>query len=144
MTDELQVPPDMPGVVLPNERTLNGVLGIELVEVGEELARGRVEITDAARQPYGIVHGGTYATLAESLVSATTAWLVMKDGNIAVGQNNNTSFLRPAMEGTIHAEATRKHRGRTSWVWDVECTDDDGRLCAISRVTMAIRPQPGA
>jgi len=143
MTDELQAPPDMPGVVLAKERTLDGVLGIELVEVSEERCRGRLEVSDSARQPYGIVHGGAYAALAESIVSATTAWAVMKDGNIAVGQSNTTNFLRPASEGTIHAEAIRRHRGRTSWVWDVECTDDDGRLCAISRVTMAVRPMPG-
>ena len=56
-----------------------------------------------------------------------------------VGQSNHTSFLRPMSEGTIHAVARRRHRGRTTWIWDVEMTDDEGRLCALSRVTIAVR-----
>jgi 1,4-dihydroxy-2-naphthoyl-CoA hydrolase len=61
-----------------------------------------------------------------------------------MGQSNHTSFLRPVSEGTIHAEATAKHRGRTSWVWEVEFRDDQGRLCALSRVTTALRPDGSA
>ncbi len=119
-----------------------GALGIEILAADEETAEGRMEVSDANRQPYGIVHGGAYAALAESLVSVTTAMAVYKDGMIAVGQSNHTSFLRPISEGTVHASARRRHRGRTSWVWEVDCTDDDGRLCAITRVTMAVRPPP--
>ena len=53
-----------------------------------------------------------------------------------MGLSNNTSFLRPISAGTIHAIATRRHRGRTTWVWDVDLSDDQGRLCATSRVTV--------
>lgn len=123
--------------------TLDGALGFEIIEIGEELASGRFEVTDAVRQPFGIVHGGAYAAMAETLASATTYTAVQADGNIAVGQSNHTSFLRPAAEGTVHAEARRRHRGRTSWVWEVDFTDDEGRLCALSLVTMAVRPAPG-
>ncbi len=63
---------------------------------------------------------------------------------IAVGQSNQASFLRPISEGTIHAEATARHRGRTTWVWDCEITDDGGRLCCLVRMTVAVRPAPGA
>lgn len=124
-------------------QTLDGALGFEITEIGEELARGRFEVTDAVRQPFGIVHGGAYAAMAETLASATTYRAVQGDGDIAVGQSNHTTFLRPASEGTVHAEACRRHRGRTTWVWDVDFTDDAGRLCALSRVTMAVRPAPG-
>ncbi len=121
-----------------------GVLGFELLDADEELATGRFEVTDGVRQPYGIVHGGAYAALAETVVSHATARAVWEaDGMIAMGQSNYTSFLRPVSEGSVHAEARRKHRGRSSWVWDVEFTDDEGRLCALSRVTMAVRPRPG-
>ncbi len=61
---------------------------------------------------------------------------------IAVGSSNHTSFLRPVTEGVIHAEARRRHRGRTTWVWEVEITDDEGRLCALVRMTIAVRPLP--
>jgi uncharacterized protein (TIGR00369 family) len=128
--------------LLPDERTMVGTLGFELFEAGEDLARGRFAVEDRVRQPYGIVHGGAYAALAETVVSHATAIAVWPDGMIAMGQSNDTSFLRPVSEGTIHAEARRKHRGRTSWIWEVEFTDDEGRLCALSRVTMAVRPRP--
>jgi uncharacterized protein (TIGR00369 family) len=132
---------EAPGL-LPLERTMVGVLGFELLDEDEETATARFEVADSVRQPYGIVHGGAYAALAETVVSHATAAAVMADGMIAVGQSNHTSFLRPVSEGTVHATARRMHRGRTSWVWDVEFADDEGRLCALSRVTMAVRPRP--
>jgi 1,4-dihydroxy-2-naphthoyl-CoA hydrolase len=124
------------------QRTLDGALGIETLEVAEDVARSRCLITDKVRQPLGLVHGGLYAAMAESLASIATALTVWEDGMIAVGLSNATSFMRPATEGYVHALATRRHRGRTTWVWDVDCSDDQGRLCATTRVTMAVRPRP--
>ena len=95
-------------------------------------------------QPYGLVHGGAYSALAESLASIATARAVAADELIAVGLSNHTSFLRPVTAGTVHAEARRRHRGRTTWLWEVDFSDDDGRLCAVTRVTMAVRPPPEA
>jgi uncharacterized protein (TIGR00369 family) len=83
-----------------------------------------------------------YAALAESIASTATFLAVFGDGNICVGQSNQTSFLRPVTEGTVHAEAHCRHRGRTTWVWDVEFTDDWNRKCALTRVTLAVRPAP--
>ena len=116
-------------------------LGFEILEVGEEAARGRFPVAQPVLQPFGIVHGGAYAAMAETLASATT-YMHVQPESIAVGLSNSTSFLRPASKGTVHAEARRRHRGRTTWVWDVDFTDDEGRLCASSRVTMAVRPTP--
>ena len=76
------------------------------------------------------------------MVSWATVVAVAPRGNIAVGQSNSTTFLRPVTSGHVNGEGTPRHRGRTTWVWDVEFTDDDGRLCAISRVTLAVRPAP--
>lgn len=129
------------GFAIPIENTLDGVLGFETLEVGPERASSRAAVTDSLKQPYGLVHGGVYAAMAESVVSQATAMAVYKDGNIAVGLSNHTSFMRPALAGHVHASARRVHRGSTTWVWEVELTDDDGRLCALSRVTMAVRPQ---
>ncbi len=125
-------------------RSLDGTLGFKIGDVSEDHATGSFEVVDAVRQPLGIVHGGAYAAMAETLASATTFMFVREGGEIAVGQSNLTSFLRPVASGTVHAEARRRHRGRTSWVWEVDFTDDDGRLCATSRITMAIRPMPDA
>ena len=63
----------------------------------------------------------------------------MPDGYLALGMSNLTSFFRPVSGGVVHAEATRLHRGRTTWVWDVTFTEAAGALCATSRVTVAVR-----
>jgi 1,4-dihydroxy-2-naphthoyl-CoA hydrolase len=124
----------------PAAGTLDDVLGFELLEATPALVRARFAVTDRVRQPLGLVHGGAYAALAESMVSATTHVLVADEGKLAVGQSNSTSFLRPILAGTVHAEARPLHSGRTTWVWDVGFRDDDDRLCAVSRVTIAVRP----
>ena len=113
--------------------------GLELVEVGEERARARVAVREELKQPLGLVHGGVYAAIAESLTSTATARAVARRGRVAVGLSNQTSFLRPITEGTIHAVGRAKHRGRTTWVWEVEMSDDAGRLCVLTRMTIAVR-----
>lgn len=131
---------DSPIRTYPGPGTLDDVLGFELLEATPESCRARFAVEDRVRQPLGLVHGGAYAALAESMVSATTHMAVEADGDFALGQSNNTTFLRPAKEGFVHAEGVPIHRGRTSWVWDVTFTDDDGRVCAVTRVTIAVRP----
>jgi 1,4-dihydroxy-2-naphthoyl-CoA hydrolase len=126
----------------PAPGTLDDVLGFELMEASAERCRARFAVEKRVQQPLGLVHGGAYAALAESMASASTFQAVFPTGNIAVGQSNHTTFLRPATQGTVHAEGQPLHRGRTSWVWDVRFTDDQDRLCAITRVTIAVRPQP--
>ncbi|TML82454.1 MAG: PaaI family thioesterase [Actinobacteria bacterium] len=138
-----RVPPEPPYAV-PPERTLDGTLGFEVLEAGSELARGRFPVEDRVKQPFGLVHGGVMAAIAESLCSLATFQAVAGDGMSAQGLSNHTSFVRPIVRGTAHAEARCRHRGRTTWVWEVDVTDDEGRLCAMSRVTMAVRPQSGS
>ena len=132
--------PDLPTSKVPWEETLDGTLGVEVFEWTPEVARGRVAVSEKVMQPYGLVHGGVYASVAETLASMATAAAVHDDGMIAVGLSNHTSFMRPVTKGYVNGEARVRHRGRTTWVWEVDFTDDDGRLCAISRVTMAVRP----
>ena len=131
----------LPFRTYPAPGTLDDVLGFELLEAKPESCRARFAVEDRVKQPLGLVHGGAYAALAESMVSATTHRAVQDEGNFAVGQSNHTTFMRPASEGTVHAVGVPIHRGRTTWVWDVTFKDDDGRLCAASRVTIAVRPQ---
>jgi uncharacterized protein (TIGR00369 family) len=100
---------------------------------------GHLSVHPGVCQPMGLVHGGVYAAMAETLASMGTARAVMPDGKSAVGMSNNTSFLRRVTEGTVYASAHAIHRGRTTWVWDVEMRDDRHRLCATSRVTIAVR-----
>jgi 1,4-dihydroxy-2-naphthoyl-CoA hydrolase len=125
---------------VPLEDSFIGVMGLdidELVEVGRRTARLRV--VPGVCQPMGIVHGGIYAAIAETLASMGTADGVIETGKVPLGLANNTSFLRPVSDGTLHAEARAFHRGRTTWLWDVEMRNDAGKLCATSRVTIAVR-----
>lgn len=114
--------------------------GLRLLAHSDEEVRAQVQIADHHRQPAGLVHGGLFAAIAESTASLATALAVMDDGATAVGLSNATSFMRPITQGTVHALARRRHRGRTTWLWDVEISDDDGRLCALTRMTIAVRP----
>jgi uncharacterized protein (TIGR00369 family) len=114
--------------------------GLEIDEATDEVVRGHVPVREQVLQPFGLVHGGVHASIAEALASVGTNVGVLPDGNVGLGMSNNSTFLRSIQEGTIHATARRVHGGRTTWVWDVELTDDDGRLCAVSRVTIAVRP----
>jgi 1,4-dihydroxy-2-naphthoyl-CoA hydrolase len=116
------------------------LIGVEHLEAPEGEAIGRVAVSDRLCQPYGIVHGGVYASLAETITSRET-WLAVRDeGMVAMGQSNQTTFLRPVSSGHITAHARARHRGRSTWVWDVELLDDDGRVCALVRMTVAVRP----
>jgi 1,4-dihydroxy-2-naphthoyl-CoA hydrolase len=116
--------------------------GLELLGYDETEVSAQVTVRDELKQPAGLVHGGVYAAIAESMTSLATALAVMADGNTAMGLSNNTSFLRPVTEGVVHALATRLHRGRTTWVWDVRFSDDAGNTCALTRMTIAVRPAP--
>ena len=127
------------GDVVPVREALDGTLGFEVHELAPERAVGSVEVTNAIRQRLGLVHGGAYAAFAEMLASEATIAEVYALGMIGVGSSNDSKFLRPVSEGVITATATRLHRGRTTWVWDVTFTDEQGRTCAVSRVTIAVR-----
>ncbi len=125
-------------------RTFDALYGLDVLEVTDELVRAQVPVRDEIKQPMGLVHGGVYASIAESITSMATARAVYADGQMAQGMSNQTNFLRPITEGTVHAVARRRHRGRTTWVWEVDIADDAGRLCAIVRMTVAVRPLPSA
>jgi 1,4-dihydroxy-2-naphthoyl-CoA hydrolase len=123
------------------EAGFDGLYGLVLdavdLDVGE--IRAHVEVTEAVKQPAGLVHGGVFASIAESITSMGTWYAVQADGKSAQGLSNQTSFLRPILGGTIHALARVRHRGRTTWVWEVEITDDEQRLCSLVRMTIAVR-----
>ena len=133
---------DSPVETYPAPGTLDDVLGFELLEVAEERVRGRFAADRRVQQPMGLVHGGAYMAFSESLASIATFGAVAGDGSMAMGQANDNSFFRPVTEGIVYAEGSAIHRGRTSWVWEFRFTDDHDRLCAVSRVTIAVRPAP--
>jgi uncharacterized protein (TIGR00369 family) len=128
--------PPLPWRELPG---FDGLYGLQVIELSDEEVRAEVPVRDELRQPAGLVHGGVFASIAEATTSMATWYAVQDLGLTAQGLSNQTSFLRPILEGTIHAVARRRHRGRTTWVWEVEISDDEGRLCALVRMTIAVR-----
>ena len=115
--------------------------GLEIVTTGDDEVTASVPVRDEIRQPVGLVHGGFYAALAESMTVAATRQ-ALPDDRVVHAQSAQTSFLRPIVEGTIHATGRARHRGRTTWVWEVEISDDAGRLCSLVRTTLAVRERP--
>jgi uncharacterized protein (TIGR00369 family) len=118
-------------------------IGTEWLELGPDAVRTRLAVEKHHKQPGGSVHGGVFATLAEGMCSAATYAAVVDDGMTSMGQSNDIKLLRPVSEGHLNAVGRPRHRGRTTWVWDVEISDDDERLCALARVTVAVRPPRG-
>lgn len=94
-------------------------------------------------QPYGLVHGGVYASIVETLASVGAALFAMPKGQTTVGLENTTSFLRAVRSGTLTGIARPLHRGRQTQVWEVEVRGDDGKLAATGRVRMLCL-EPGA
>jgi len=126
----------------PGRDALGELIGIEHLDPGDADARARVPVSDRIVQIHGLVHGGVYSTLAETVCSAATNAAVRDEGRVAFGQSNHTTFLRPVSEGHVNAAADVRHRGRTTWVWQVEMTDDEGRLAALAQVVVAVRARP--
>jgi 1,4-dihydroxy-2-naphthoyl-CoA hydrolase len=137
--------PDADPTVVPDGPLpgFDGLYGLEVLTATAEEVSGRIRIDDRHLQPFGIVHGGVYAAAAESLASTGT-FLGTGGEKFVAGLSNVTSFLRPVFAGdTVSAVAVPRHRGRTTWVWEVDLRDGEGRTCALVRVTIAVREAEG-
>jgi 1,4-dihydroxy-2-naphthoyl-CoA hydrolase len=117
----------------------DALVGAKITELTPEHATAELEVRDQLKQPFGLLHGGVFATIAESITSLATGVEAFRAGRSASGLSNQTSFLRPALDGTVYATAVRKHAGRSTWVWEVEFSDGQGRLYALTRMTIALR-----
>jgi uncharacterized protein (TIGR00369 family) len=113
-------------------------LGITLIEASGDRAVSLTPVRPELHQVFGIVHGGVYTAIVESLASiAANLWLGSDGSTRAVGVSNHTDFIRPVRSGSLRAEASPLQRGWTLQLWQVAVTDDDGRLCAHGRVHLA-------
>lgn len=112
--------------------------GIELIDQGPDLATGRLEITEDHHQPYGVVHGGVYCTMIETLASTGAAvWAIEQGMAGAVGLSNKTDFIRATTDGVLIGRAIPIHRGRTQQLWQVDLTrEEDGKLAAHGEVRL--------
>ncbi|MHB8219463.1 MAG: PaaI family thioesterase [Acidimicrobiales bacterium] len=120
-----------------SRHTVGALLGIETVEATPERVVLRVPVTWKVHQPYGILHGGVSALLAESAASYGGA-LSVPPGKLVVGIELNASHLRPMRDGVLTATATPVRKGRTVQVWDISLAGDDGRAVCRARCTLAV------
>src|SRR3954467_8567492 len=109
------------------------MLKTQVLSRTDDEIRARVEVTDALKQPLGLVHGGVFAALADQLTTDASMRAI----------SSHTSFLRPVTGGHVNAAARRRHNGRTTAVWEVDMTDDEGRLCALVRIALALETAAG-
>ena len=117
-----------------------GNLGIVITEQGEDFLRGTLPVDERTLQPYGLLHGGASAMLAETLASHA-ANLCLEDParQQAVGLELNCNHIRAARSGTVTGTARALHVGRSTQVWEIRIEDEQGRLVCASRLTLAVR-----
>ena len=125
---------------LPESLGFAELVGIEWLDEDPDHARARVDVRGELLQPFGLMHGGVYSTLVESVCSRATALVVFEKGMAATGQSINVNFIRPVLEGVAEVRARARHRGSTTWVWEAEVVDSEERTCALAQMTIAVRP----
>ncbi|HXC19076.1 MAG TPA: PaaI family thioesterase [Acidimicrobiales bacterium] len=122
---------------------VNQQLGVEIVSVTPEKVVMQVEVGPKVHQPYGILHGGVSALMAEGAASIGGA-VSVGPGEIVVGTELNCSHLRSMSSGTLTATATPVRKGRTVHVWAIDLTDEAGRMICVARCTLQVLKAPPA
>ena len=130
----------LPAPAIALARTFEGFLDLEWLDFGAESAHLRFAVRDNLKQPLGLLHGGIYNAVAETVASVATVSAVWRDGLTASGRSNSASFLRPVTGGIVQVAARRRHHDDREWLWSHEFRDERDRLCALVDVTIAVRP----
>ena len=118
-------------------RTMPGLLGIRVTEIGPDFLRATMPVNERTHQPFGVLHGGASVALAET-VGSLAAMLSVDPSYMALGQEINANHLRSISSGLVTATARPFHLGRSSHVWHIEIRDEQERLVCVSRLTMAV------
>ncbi len=122
-----------------NSKTLMGALGIVITEIGEGYVEATMPVDQRTHQPYGILHGGASAALAETLGSFGSHYLVDKEGGICVGVDLNINHIKSKRDGIVTGKAKIIHKGRSLHLWSIEIVDEANQLIAISRITVMVK-----
>lgn len=125
--------------VLPFQNTIHETLGVRLIEATPDKVVLEMDVGPPVHQPFGILHGGASAVIAESAASMGAYMNCEPEKQFCVGTDLNISHLRAKREGVIRATATPVRKGRTMHVWQIDVTQEDGKLVAVARCTLAIR-----
>jgi 1,4-dihydroxy-2-naphthoyl-CoA hydrolase len=123
--------------------TLCEWLGMRVTELGADHLCGTMPVDARTRQPFGLLHGGASAALAETLGSLAGNLCLDPAAQIAVGLEINANHVRAVTEGIVTGTARALHVGRSTQVWEIRIEDEGGRLVCISRLTLAVVPVRG-
>ncbi|MBA3350055.1 MAG: PaaI family thioesterase [Actinobacteria bacterium] len=127
---------------LPYEGTIHESLGIKVVETSPDRVVLEMEVGPKVHQPFGLLHGGASAVIAESAASIGAYLNCDPATEVAMGIELSVSHLRARRTGLVRATGKPIRKGRSLHVWAVDITDQDGAPVAVARCTVAIRPRP--
>lgn len=114
-------------------------LGIRFTAFDGKSISGVIDITPFHLQPVGVVHGGVYIALAETIAGAGSSLLIENEEKIALGNTINSQHISSLKSGRITATGTLIHKGTFKHIWDIKITDESGKLISISRVNNSIK-----
>lgn len=120
------------------KNTLGEHLDIKFIEVGADYIKASMPVTNKTHQPYGLLHGGASAALAETIGSVASWMTIDREKNICVGIEINCNHIKAKRNGLVVATARPLHIGATTHVWDIKITDEAERLVCVSRLTVAV------
>jgi 1,4-dihydroxy-2-naphthoyl-CoA hydrolase len=126
-----------------SKNTMAEVLNMRFTELGDNFLKLSMPVNNTTHQPYGLLHGGASAALAETVGSVASFLCIDPERQICVGMEINCNHLRGKKNGFVTATARPLHLGSTTHVWDIKITDETERLICISRLTVAILKKPG-
>lgn len=120
------------------KNTLGEHIGMQFTEIGDDYLKATMPVDHRTHQPYGLLHGGASAALAETLGSVSSALVIDQEKFICVGIEINANHVRGVKSGIVTGTCTPIHIGATTHVWDIRIHDERNKLVCISRLTVAI------
>lgn len=126
-----------------SQKTMATWMDLRFTEIGDDFLKATMPVDDRTRQPYGLLHGGASAALAETIGSVASSLCIDREKQICVGIEINCNHIRGKRDGVVTATAKPLHLGNTSHVWDIRIQDEEERLICVSRLTVAVLQKKG-
>ncbi len=130
--------PTIDGIHQLSKNTLNDHLGIKVTDIGDDSIQATMPVSSATRQPFGLLHGGASAALAETLGSIGANYCIDSDLFYCVGLELNINHVRAVREGLVTGVAKPLHLGRSTQIWEIKINNADNKLSAVSRLTVSV------
>ncbi|PZX61305.1 1,4-dihydroxy-2-naphthoyl-CoA hydrolase [Algoriphagus ratkowskyi] len=130
--------PSLDQINLTGKNTMTEFLGIVFTDIGDDHLSATMPVDERTKQPMGLLHGGANVVLAETLGSVASSLTIDLTKQVCVGLEINANHLKGVKSGVVTGTTKPIHLGRSTQVWEIKITNEQGQLCCISRITMAI------